>query len=177
MALLQNLSVLPMLLGTGDLPPQSLHNVPWALVSLELSPWPAEEQQVVKVEKPASIGDQAAGAAVTGIYAGLKFTGLALRVATDMAASLSKEAEQALAANEAQREDQVLFKMFPHQVLSTVPSVMIRYIITLVHAKAAILNLDLSPCLVEKFSFWLWILFPGTARSAIRIVTKIMLKQ
>ncbi len=50
----------------------------------------------------------ATGAAVTGIYAGLKLTGLALRVATDMATSLSKEAERAIAASEAQRAEQVL---------------------------------------------------------------------
>lgn len=37
---------------------------------------------------------------MTGIYAGLKLTGFALRVATDMATSLSKEANSAFAVNE-----------------------------------------------------------------------------
>ena len=44
---------------------------------------------------------------MTGIYAGLKLTGFALRVATDMATSLSKDAEQAFAKNEAQRVTKV----------------------------------------------------------------------
>lgn len=54
-----------------------------------------------------SLSQAAAGAAVTGIYAGLKLTGFALRVATDMATSLTKEANAALADNEAQRAEKV----------------------------------------------------------------------
>ena len=50
------------------------------------------------------MGQAAAGAAVTGIYAGLKLTGFALRVATDVATTLTKEANAALSENETQRE-------------------------------------------------------------------------
>lgn len=67
----------------------------------------AEAAQASEDEKPKSAREQATGVAVTGIYAGLKLTGLALRVATDMASSLSKDAERILAQSEAQRAEQV----------------------------------------------------------------------
>ena len=41
-----------------------------------------------------SFGATATSAAVTGLYAGLKLTGFALRVATDLATSVTKEAER-----------------------------------------------------------------------------------
>ena len=66
-----------------------------------------QKQETEAKEESKSVRQQATGAAVTGIYAGLKLTGLALRVATDMATSLSKEAERAIAASEAQRAEQV----------------------------------------------------------------------
>lgn len=66
-----------------------------------------QKQEKEAREESKSVRQQATGAAVTGIYAGLKLTGLALRVATDMATSLSKEAERAIAASEAQRAEQV----------------------------------------------------------------------
>ena len=52
-------------------------------------------------------GGGLAGAAVTGLYTGLKFTGLAVRVAGGLAASISKDAERAMAAMEEQRWAQV----------------------------------------------------------------------
>ena len=69
--------------------------------------WDAETSQPLEAERPRSAREQAAGVAVTGIYAGLKLTGLALRVATDVASSLSKDAERMMAQNEAQRAQQV----------------------------------------------------------------------
>ena len=41
-------------------------------------------------------GKALASAAVTGLYTGLKFTGLAVRVASGLAASIGKDAEKAL---------------------------------------------------------------------------------
>lgn len=41
-----------------------------------------------------SNGNTMTNAAVTGLYAGLKLTGFALRVATDLATSVTKEAER-----------------------------------------------------------------------------------
>ncbi|KAK9901304.1 hypothetical protein WJX75_005502 [Coccomyxa subellipsoidea] len=46
-------------------------------------------------------GKAIAGAAVTGLYTGLKFTGLAVRVASGLAASIGKDAEKALSRAEA----------------------------------------------------------------------------
>lgn len=47
------------------------------------------------------VGKAIAGAAVTGLYTGLKFTGLAVRVASGLAASIGKDAEKALSRAEA----------------------------------------------------------------------------
>jgi hypothetical protein len=44
---------------------------------------------------------------VTGLYTGLKFTGLAVRVASGLAASIGKDAEKAMSAMEQQRKQQV----------------------------------------------------------------------
>ena len=52
-------------------------------------------------------GKGLADAAVTGLYTGLKFTGLAVRVASGLAASISKDAERAMASMEEQRRVQV----------------------------------------------------------------------
>lgn len=52
----------------------------------------------------AKAGKALAGAAVTGLYTGLKFTGLAVRVASGLAASIGKDAEKALSRAEASRD-------------------------------------------------------------------------
>ena len=52
-------------------------------------------------------GAALAGAAVSGLYTGLKFTGLAVRVAGGLAASIGKDAERAMSALDAQRKAQV----------------------------------------------------------------------
>ena len=49
-------------------------------------------------------GKAIAGAAVTGLYTGLKFTGLAVRVASGLAASIGKDAEKALSRAEAAQD-------------------------------------------------------------------------
>ena len=52
-----------------------------------------------------SFGASATNAAVTGLYAGLKLTGFALRVATDLATSVTKEAERNRIRNTAIKEE------------------------------------------------------------------------
>ena len=47
-----------------------------------------------------------AGAAVNGLYTGLKFTGLAVRVASGLAASISKDAEAAMAKSRSEQQQQ-----------------------------------------------------------------------
>ncbi len=50
-------------------------------------------------------GSFLAGAAVNGLYTGLKFTGLAVRVASGLAASIGKDAEAAMARSRALQEE------------------------------------------------------------------------
>jgi len=51
-------------------------------------------------------GSFLAGAAVNGLYTGLKFTGLAVRVASGLAASIGKDAEAAMARSRAAQQEQ-----------------------------------------------------------------------
>ena len=51
-------------------------------------------------------GSFLAGAAVNGLYTGLKFTGLAVRVASGLAASIGKDAEAAMARSRAVQQEQ-----------------------------------------------------------------------
>lgn len=51
-------------------------------------------------------GSFLAGAAVNGLYTGLKFTGLAVRVASGLAASIGKDAEAAMARSRAAQQAQ-----------------------------------------------------------------------
>ncbi len=53
-------------------------------------------------------GSFLAGAAVNGLYTGLKFTGLAVRVASGLAASIGKDAEAAMARSRAAEQEQRL---------------------------------------------------------------------
>ncbi len=68
----------------------------------------------------AKAGKALASAAVTGLYTGLKFTGLAVRVASGLAASIGKDAEKALSkVDVAQRQPLVCLMSAP---LSCLPS-------------------------------------------------------
>ena len=60
-----------------------------------------------------------AGAAVNGLYTGLKFTGLAVRVASGLAASISKDAEAAMAKSRAARQEE---NEITEQVSNRLPS-------------------------------------------------------
>ena len=51
-------------------------------------------------------GNFFAGAAVNGLYTGLKFTGLAVRVASGLAASIGKDAEAAMARSRSAQQEQ-----------------------------------------------------------------------
>ena len=66
------------------------------------------ESQPEPEEKPAvkGAGGFLAGAAVNGLYTGLKFTGLAVRVASGLAASIGKDAEAAMARSRAAQQEQ-----------------------------------------------------------------------
>ena len=69
--------------------------------------WRAERQSEPKAKaQEQSAGSFLAGAAVNGLYTGLKFTGLAVRVASGLAASIGKDAEAAMArSREAQQAE------------------------------------------------------------------------
>ncbi|BDA45257.1 probable serine/threonine-protein kinase STN8, chloroplastic at N-terminal half [Coccomyxa sp. Obi] len=71
-------------------------------------PTPEPEREAANEEEAesasAKAGKALAGAAVSGLYTGLKFTGLAVRVASGLAASIGKDAEKALSRAEASRD-------------------------------------------------------------------------
>ena len=68
----------------------------------------------------AKAGKALAGAAVTGLYTGLKFTGLAVRVASGLAASIGKDAEKALSRAEASRETVAASAVGIHAALTVI---------------------------------------------------------
>lgn len=73
--------------------------------SLTLSLWPADQLPEPKSKtQEQSAGNYLAGAAVNGLYTGLKFTGLAVRVASGLAASIGKDAEAAMARSKEEQQ-------------------------------------------------------------------------
>ena len=67
----------------------------------------AERQTKPKAKaQEQSAGSFLAGAAVNGLYTGLKFTGLAVRVASGLAASIGKDAEAAMARSREEQQAQ-----------------------------------------------------------------------
>jgi hypothetical protein len=73
----------------------------WVFVCAEPEA-PKEKKTEADADSASSrAGKAIAGAAVTGLYTGLKFTGLAVRVASGLAASIGKDAEKALSRAEA----------------------------------------------------------------------------
>jgi hypothetical protein len=65
-----------------------------------------EEAEASSSSAGAKAGKALADAAVTGLYTGLKFTGLAVRVASGLAASIGKDTEKALSKVEAAQRGQ-----------------------------------------------------------------------